>query len=114
MAVGARDLRRSERSSAASEHARNGPSVANDARVLPAHVHWGAFLQPTYSAVAGSTTIPRLDWFSVDLSRWQSQHRGCSPRSLGAVGAERGMTGQAVSSGKTHFDTVRNGRAPDR
>ena len=26
----------------ASEHARNGPSVANDARVLPAHVHWRA------------------------------------------------------------------------
>jgi 2,5-diketo-D-gluconate reductase A len=38
--------------------ARNGPSVANDARVLPAHVHWGAFLQPIYSAVAGSTTVP--------------------------------------------------------
>jgi hypothetical protein len=29
----------SERSSAASEHARNGPSVANDVRVLPTHVH---------------------------------------------------------------------------
>ena len=49
--------------------------MANDARVLPAHVHWGAFPQPIYSAVAGSTTIPSLVWFNVDLSIAIAQHR---------------------------------------
>jgi hypothetical protein len=54
-----RDARASTPRSAVHSRASIGPSGVNGARVLPAHVLWGALSPPTYAAAAGFTTVHR-------------------------------------------------------